>query len=65
MKLLIARRLLRDVEHERRRVSLSQVLRERNAWHGVELDQPDWSPFSHSIAIGGELKTKRYRRTSF
>ena len=28
VKLLIARRLLRDVEHERRRVSLNQLLRE-------------------------------------
>ena len=59
VRLLIERRLMRDVEHERRRVSLSQVLREQNyAWHGVELNQPDWSPFSHSIAIGGELKNE-------
>jgi isoamylase len=59
VKLLIARRVIRDVEHERRRVSLSQVLREQNCvWHGVELNQPDWSPFSHSIAIGGELKNE-------
>jgi glycogen operon protein len=57
VKLLIDRRVLRDVEHERRRVSLSQVLREANyAWHGVKLNQPDWSTFSHSVAIGGELK---------
>ena len=59
VRLLIERRLMRDVEHERRRVSLSQVLREQNyAWHGVKLNQPDWSPFSHSIAIGGELKNE-------
>ncbi len=57
VKLLIERRVIRDVEHERRRVSLSQVLREqKHAWHGVKLNQPDWSPFSHSIAISGELK---------
>ena len=57
VKLLIERRLMRDVDHERRRASLSQVLRENKcSWHGVKLDQPDWSPFSHSIAIGGELK---------
>jgi isoamylase len=57
VKLLIERRVIRDVEHERRRLSLSQVLREqKHAWHGVKLNQPDWSPFSHSIAIGGELK---------
>ena len=60
VKLLLSRRLLRDVEHERHRLSLSQVLREqKHAWHGVRLNQPDWSPFSHSIVIGGELKSER------
>ena len=59
VKLLIARRVMRDVDHERRRLSLSQVLREqKHAWHGVKLHQPDWSPFSHSVAIGGELKSE-------
>jgi isoamylase len=57
VKLLVERRVMRDVEHERRRVSLNQTLREvKQGWHGVKLNQPDWSPFSHSIAIGGELK---------
>ncbi len=57
VRLLIERRVMRDVEHERRRVSLTQVLREaKHAWHGVKLNQPDWSPASHSIAICGELK---------
>jgi glycogen operon protein len=56
-KLLIARRLSRDVEHERQRLSLLQTLREQDyAWHGVKLNQPDWSPWSHSFAIGGRLK---------
>src|SRR5271165_553991 len=60
VKLLIERRVIRDVEHERHRVSLCQVLREQNhVWHGVKLNQPDWSPFSHSIAISGELKYER------
>ena len=59
MKLLIERRVIRDVDHERRRVSLSQVLREqKHAWHGVKLNQPDWSPFSHSFAISVELKSE-------
>ena len=59
VKLLIKRRVIRDLEHERRRVNLSQVLREaKPAWHGVKLNEPDWSPFSHSIAIGGELKNE-------
>jgi glycogen operon protein len=59
VRLLIARRLMRDVEHERRRASLSQVLREaKQAWHGVKINQPDWSPFSHTIVMGGELKNE-------
>jgi len=59
VELLIARRVMRDVEHERRRVSLSQVLREaKHAWHGVKLNQPDWSPSSHSLAISAELKNE-------
>ncbi len=59
MKLLIERRVIRDVEHERWRVSLSQVLREsKHAWHGVKLNKPDWSRFSHSFALSGELKNE-------
>ena len=59
VKLLIARRVMRDVEHERRRVTLSQALREaKYAWHGVKLNQPDWSPTSHSLAISAELKNE-------
>jgi glycogen operon protein len=61
-KLLVARRLMRDVEHERRRVSLNQFLREATkAWHGVKLKQPDWSYHSHSLALGGELRRERLR----
>jgi isoamylase len=57
VKLLNARRSLRDVEHERQRVSLNQLLAEaKKAWHGVKLHEPDWSPSSHSIAFGGELQ---------
>ena len=57
--LLIARRLLRDVEHERRRVSLNQLLREANkAWHGVKLNQPDWGDDSHSMAFSAELRER-------
>jgi len=58
VKLLNARRGLRDVEHERRRVSLNQLIaRATKAWHGVKLHQPDWSPSSHSIALGAELRS--------
>src|SRR5271166_4430857 len=60
VKLLIERRIMRDVAHERLRLSLAEALLEiKPAWHGVKLDQPDWSSFSHSLAIGGELKIER------
>jgi glycogen operon protein len=55
--LLIARRLLRDVEHERQRLTLNQLLRQaKRSWHGVKLDQPDWGDCSHSIAFGAEMR---------
>ncbi len=57
VKLLIKRRLRRDVEHEHRRASLRQVLREtKPTFHGVKLNQPDWSSSSHSFAIGADFK---------
>ena len=59
VKLLIGRRLIRDVEHERRRASLTQVLYEsKPALHGVKLNQPDRSSLSHSFAISGELRNE-------
>jgi glycogen operon protein len=59
VKLLIERRVLREVEHERQRLSLSRFLREaKHAWHGVKVNQPDWSPVSHSLAISAELKNE-------
>ena len=60
VQLLIELRVMRDVEHERRRVSLCQVPREvKRTWHGVKLNQPDWSPGSHSLAVGLDLKNER------
>jgi glycogen operon protein len=57
VQLLTARRLLRDTEHERRRVSLNTLIAEGNkAWHGVNLHQPDWGDNSHSVAFGAELR---------
>ena len=42
-----------------RRLSLRQTLRETEyRWHGVKLNQPDWSPSSHSLAISGQLKNE-------
>jgi glycogen operon protein len=56
VRLLIARRLLRDVAPERQRLSLSQVIKAGfEGWHGVKLHQPDWGHDSHSIAFSARL----------
>src|SRR5262249_59604394 len=56
VKLLIERRLLRDGSPERQRMSLTQLIRQGiKGWHGVKLNQPDWSDHSHSIALSAEL----------
>ena len=58
--LLNARRLLRDQEHEHRRLSLNQILRQaKTAWHGVKLNQPDWSASSRSVAFTAEIKKEK------
>jgi glycogen operon protein len=62
VRLLNERRLLRDMEHERRRWSLTELLRQAgHAWHGVKLGQPDWSPHSHSLALEGNVRTQNLR----
>jgi glycogen operon protein len=56
VKLLTARRLLRDSGPERQRMTLIQLIREGiTGWHGVKLNQPDWSDHSHSVALSAEL----------
>jgi isoamylase len=60
VRLLIVRRLLRDVEAEHERESLNQHLLEAiKAWHGVKLRKPDWNCQSHSIAFSAELKKEQ------
>ena len=60
VRLLIERRLLRDVQPEYQRESLNQLLRESNkAWHGAMLNQPDWSNWSHSVAFSFELQKEK------
>jgi glycogen operon protein len=55
-RLLIQRRLLRDMGPERQRMTLAQLIsRGIRGWHGVKLDQPDWSDYSHSVALSVEL----------
>jgi glycogen operon protein len=56
-KLLIERRLLRNVEHERKRATLNEMIHNATkAWHGTKLDQPDWGDSSRSFAFTTELK---------
>ena len=56
VKLLIARRLRRNIGPERQRMTLIELIREGiKGWHGVKLNQPDWSDHSHSVALSAEL----------
>ena len=58
--LLNMRRTLRDVQHERQRWSLTELITQANkTWHGVKLGQPDWGRHSHALAFGAELKNER------
>ena len=60
VKLLIARRLLRHSGAERQRISLTLLLEIGvKGWHGVRLNQPDWSPNSHSVAFSVESRNER------
>jgi isoamylase len=59
VKLVLARRLLRDGSAERQRTSLTQLIRNgTNGWHGVKPEQPDWSYASHSIAFSAESRSE-------
>jgi len=57
VKLLTARRLLRDTGPERERLTLSELIRQATkSWHGVKLNRPDWGHHSHSVALNVELR---------
>jgi glycogen operon protein len=56
-RLLAARRVLRDATIEPQRTSLADLLRQAStAWHGVTVGKPDWSPRSHSLAFGANMR---------
>ena len=60
VSLLNARRVLRDVEPERRRVALNQLIRQADiAWHGVRLHEPDWRHSSHTVAFTARFTRER------
>ncbi len=52
VSMLINARLQKDIAFEDPGVTLNELLRQsRVQWHGVVLNQPDWSDESHSIAM--------------
>ena len=55
VRLLLARRLLRDPRPELKRMTLTQLLSNIKGWHGTRLNQPDWRNNSHSVALSAEL----------
>jgi glycogen operon protein len=56
VSLLNERRRHREFNHEH--LSLVDMLKSAHmSWHGVKLNQPDWSDSSHSVALGAELPT--------
>ena len=58
--LLNERRLMRNLEHERHRMTLAQLIRQANkSWHGVRVGKPDWSSRSHCMVLNVELKRER------
>jgi isoamylase len=60
VSVLNARRVLRDVEHEEKRVALNQLLLQEDiTWHGVKLGEPDWRHSSHSLAFTVRLTMDR------
>jgi len=59
-KLLLARRLHRDLSAERERMTLTQLINlGTTMWHGIKLNQPDWSDHSHSVALSCDLPMDR------
>lgn len=52
VKLLISQRIVRDMAQDKFAMSLRELLDKRLiTWHGIKLNEPDWSEHSHSIAF--------------
>ncbi len=61
VKQLIGFRLRRDLSGDDQALTLDQLLsRARVHWHGVRLNEPDWSEQSHSVAAALESITGKY-----
>ena len=60
VRLLFERRRLREIGPDGERKSLNQLIREANkAWHGVTVNQPDWSDHSHSLVFSAEIRKEK------
>ena len=60
LKLMIQRRLRRDIGPELKRQTLNELLKQAiKAWHGIRLNQPDWSDNSHSLALSTAVQSER------
>jgi len=60
VRLLLARRIQRTAAHEHHRRSLNRLIQQANkAWHGVHLNQPDWSDHSRSVAFAADLREEK------
>jgi glycogen operon protein len=60
VQLLIQRRLLRDEQAERQRTTLNELVQQAiKSWHGVKLNQPDWSDSSHCLALSVEAENEK------
>jgi isoamylase len=56
VKTLISRRRMRGDDSEFQGMTLSEIISKGlKGWHGVKLNQPDWSDDSHSIALSVRL----------
>ena len=60
VSLLASARLEHEMEHDRRRFTLSELLKHATLnWHGVKLHQADWGDASHSVAVTAEIPERR------
>jgi glycogen operon protein len=59
-QLLIERRAVRNIDHEKMRVPLGELIHHSEShWHGTKLFKPDWGDESHSIALTVKLKQEK------
>jgi isoamylase len=55
--LLCARRSHRGIQLKQQRIHLKEMVASAiKAWHGINLDAPNWSDDSHSVALFGEFR---------